>query len=260
VSRQSFSLRKWYLDCVSDVGDTVIVYSAELQWHRIRLHYSSVLACRENRVITRTSMSRFEEPVVNSDEALLKLPKLGVSGSWKRLSDPVKQTIYETGDGSVEWNCFQPKSFVQANVTDIGEFRGLGYAECLTLTIAPWQLPMRELRWGRFLSADDSMVWIDWQGEHNFRFAFHNGRVCIPATITDSAIESCTGALQLDRGLSLRSGRLGDTVLRSAPALRLLPSSLFGIVEQKWRSRGKLNRPEGCSSGWSIHEVVQWNT
>jgi hypothetical protein len=64
----------------------------------------------------------------------------------------------------------------------------------------------------------------------------------------------------MDQTLSLRSGRLGETVLSGAPILRrLLPSSLSEIEEKKWRSRGTLDTPDHQSRGWVIHEVVDWN-
>ena len=47
--------------------------------------------------------------------------------------------------------------------------RGLGYAEHLSMTIPPWRLPIDTLRWGRFLSPERSVVWIDWQKEGDGR-------------------------------------------------------------------------------------------
>ena len=55
---------------------------------------------------------------------------------------------------------------VDASVVMAWCFReeGTGYAERLELSIRPWRLPIRELRWGRFVSEGASMAWIDWQG------------------------------------------------------------------------------------------------
>jgi hypothetical protein len=256
-----FVLQKWYLDCVTADGDAAIVYCADLSWRQIHLHYSSVLASRGCSVTSRTSMATFTAPAIEKDVVPLTLPKLGISGTWERSAAPVQHTMFECSAGRVHWNCAQPRSAARLDVVDLGGFVGLGYAECLTLTLPPWKLPMRQLRWGRFLSPDDCLVWIDWQGPFNSRFAVYNGQQCAPTAISDSEIVLDAGALQLDRDLSLRAGQLGDTVLPGAPILRkLLPSSLFGIEERKWRSHGTLTLPGSSSSGWAIHEVVHWNT
>jgi hypothetical protein len=137
---------------------------------------------------------------------------------------------------------------------------GLGYAECLTLTLPPWQLPMLQLRWGRFVSQNESLAWVDWQGEYSTSFAIHNGRACKTLSVSDSEIAIPGATLRMEESFPLRAGRLGATVLRGAPALgKLLPRSLRNIEEQKWRSRGILSSKERNSSGWVIHEVVHWN-
>ena len=44
--------------------------------------------------------------------------------------------------------------------------------------------------WGRFVSSEDSLVWIDWQGEHSISFADYNGRVWELLSISDSEAAS----------------------------------------------------------------------
>jgi hypothetical protein len=139
------------------------------------------------------------------------------------------------------------------------EFAGLGYAECLTLTLPPWKLPMRQLRWGRFVSPDDALAWVDWKGEYSTRFAIHNGHGCEVLSVSDSEVDVGGGKLRMEESFSLRAGRVGSTVLTGAPALgKLLPQSVFNIEEQKWRSRGIFTTNDRSSKGWVIHEVVDW--
>jgi hypothetical protein len=256
-----FTIRKWYLDCISEAGDTVIVYAAELSWRGLRTHYSSLLATQNDAITCRTAMADCAPAETDTDAVSAKAPKLGLAGSWKRSAASVKRSLLETPEGVVAWDCIQPKADARVTIAGIGEFSGLGYVECLTMTIPPWRLPMSQLRWGRFLSHEDSLVWIDWQGTYSTRFSVHNGTVLAASQITDQEIVFDRHALTLDRGLTLRSGLLGDTVLPSAPMLRnLLPGSLFKIEEHKWRSRGNMTSPEQASRfGWAIHEVVQWN-
>lgn len=252
-----FSLVKWYMDCVTEAGDAAILYCADLQWRRVHLAYSSILSVLGQSVESHSSMSRYRL-FSTGDQILVEFPRLDVSGKWEAEAAPVQRTLYESAAGAVEWNCLQPRSSVNLRIGE-RELTGLGYAEGLTLTLPPWQLPMRQLRWGRFVSPQDSLAWIDWQGDYSTSFAVHNGRVFDTLSVTDSGIAIQGVTLRMEESLSLRAGKLGSTVLPGVPALgKLLPRSLLNIEEQKWRSRGILNAPDRSSHGWVIHEVVNW--
>ncbi len=254
-----FSLTKWYMDCVTESGDIAIVYCADLRWHRIRAVVSSILTAQDESINSRTSMTGGQMPTVDTDIVSVDLPRLGISGKWKSAATPVQRSVFEDPSGSVYWNCLQPKSEVTLSIQG-RELRGLGYAECLTLTLPPWQLPMQSLRWGRYVSPDDSLAWVDWQGPYSTSFAFHNGQEYRPDSVSDSRVVLPNGALNMTDSFPLRSGRLGDTLLPGAPQLRkLFPHSLFNIAEYKWRSRGNFCASNHSSSGWVIHEVVHWN-
>ncbi len=248
---------KWYLDCVTDAGDAVIVYCADLRWHGVHAVIGSVLSGDERHVGTRTSISGYR---ISCDDLRIavNLPRLGVSGDWEADAAPVERTVYEQDAGRVHWNCLQPRSVVRVRIGD-REWSGLGYAECLTLTIPPWQLPMRQLRWGRFVSPQDSLAWVDWQGAYDTSFAILNGEEYRPLTVSESEVALPGATLRIEAGLPLRSGRLKSTILPGASGLRkLLPRSIFNAEERKWRSRGILTANDRSSAGWVIHEVVHW--
>jgi hypothetical protein len=64
-----FSLRKWYLDCVSDAGETAIAYRAELRWEAFSLQYASLLEfdpAHGTRV--RSTLRRCGEPSASDEE------------------------------------------------------------------------------------------------------------------------------------------------------------------------------------------------
>jgi hypothetical protein len=250
-------LVKWYMDCVTEEGDVAIVYCADLRWHGVHAVLCSVLEGNEEHVGTSTSISSYR---VSSDGGRISadLPKLGVSGTWEADAAPVERTVYEHGAGHMHWNCLQPRSLVRVRIGD-RELSGLGYAECLTMTIPPWQLPMCQLRWGRFVSPQDSLVWVDWQGTYETSFAIMNGNEFKPLTVSETAVAVDGTTLRIEAGLPLRSGRLGSTILPGAPAIaKLLPLSIFNVEEHKWRSRGELAAQDRTSGGWVIHEVVHW--
>ncbi len=252
-----FSLVKWYMDCVTDPGDAVILYCAELRWRGLHASYSSVLSVDGRSMESHASMARYR---LSSTEAqiLVELPRLGVSGRWEASAAPFQHTVYEDASGSVLWNCVQPRASVHLRIGD-RELAGLGYAECLTVTLPPWRLPMRQLRWGRFVSPEDSLAWIDWQGAYSTSFAVRNGVRCETLSVSDSEVALRGASLRMEESFPLRTGRVGDTILPGAPALgRMLPRGLFNIEEHKWRSRGILNAEDRSSKGWVIHEVVHW--
>ncbi len=254
-----FSLVKWYLDCVSDAGEVAILYSARVRWRGIRLSYSNLILSDGGSGKSAFAMhgARIHR---DGRQIFLASPQLGVKGEWTARAAPVERTVYACESGSVVWNCLQPASAVALS---IGEKRltGAGYAECLTLTVPPWQLPLRHLSWGRFISERDALTWIHWVGSHSLSLVVHNGAGEEIASIAETEVAWARGTLRMEEPVALRVGRLGSTILPGAPALRrIFPQSLFNIEEKKWRSRGILETPDGESRGWVIHETVDWST
>jgi len=129
------------------------------------------------------------------------------------------------------------------------------------MTIAPWKLPIQTLRWGRFNTQSDWIVWIDWLGEFARRIVYRNGVKAPIRFLDDGEIEFCDGTrLVMDRSLVLRDGQLGATALSMIPGLRdKFPARLLQVNECKWRSRGRLECPgKPVIAGWAIHERVEW--
>jgi hypothetical protein len=258
VKTTPFSLVKWYMDCVTDRGEAAIFYCANL--HRRGVHASLgnlLYAPADHEASSAISIGRFT--VSDSPNQIsVDHPRLKFKGCWQTDSPPFRSTVFEAPEGSVVWNCIQPRAQVSLT-TPHGEFTGLGYAECLNITISPWLLPLKELRWGRFVSADHTLVWIDWQGPYLKRLVILDSVECPLDRVSDSEVLAGPATLRIEPGRSLRNGRLRSTILPGASALRrLLPRSLFNIDEQKWLSRGTLTISGQTCTGWTIHEVVRW--
>ena len=258
-----FSLVKWYLDCVSDAGEVAILYSARVHWRGIRLAYSN-LVCADGA--TGSSASSMHGAKIRREEQqiLVASQQFGLQGQWTARAAPVERTMYACESGSVVWSCLQPAASVFLSVGE-KKLAGAGYAECLALTLPPWQLPLRHLQWGRFVSdrdalAPDALTWIDWKGPYAMSLVVHNGASYVDASIATTEVVWGGGKLRMEEPLALRAGRLGATVLPAAPALsRVFPHSLFNVEEKKWRSRGVLETPGHQSRGWVIHETVDWS-
>ena len=249
------------MDCVADNGDATILYVADLHWNALWFHYGSLLTVLNGAVGSASSLRGGVAPTLNHGMLAVQHQSLGVEGTWKALRDPMRRTVFQSADGSVDWHCLQPMSQVDLRLPRNTKIQGLGYAECLTLTLLPWQLPLTSLLWGRYLSPQDAIVWIDWRGSAPYRSVIHNGEEHSTDSITESEVVFAnTGArLELDRGLVLREGRLGDTVFPGISKLgALLPRSMLSVNECKWRSRGLFHTTTSQSTGWAIHEVVKW--
>ena len=264
-----FSLVKWYMDCVSDAGEVAILYSARVRWRGIRLAYSNLI-CTDGANCSSTSSMHSAKIHRDGQQIFVASSQLGLQGQWTARAAPVERTVYACESGSVLWNCLQPAASVCLSAGE-NRLEGAGYAECLTLTLPPWQLPLRHLQWGRFVSDRDAptsnaltpetLIWIDWKGAYAMSLVVHNGASDESASISTTEVAWGGGILRMEEPFALRVGRLGSTVLPAAPALRrIFPHSLFNIKEKKWRSRGILETPDHQSRGWVIHETVDWNT
>ncbi len=256
-----FELSKWYLDCVGENGDALIVYFAELRWRGLAVRYASTLACRDGRVRSTSTLRGCAPPSVSGDTVAWRSRALRASGEWKALAEPLRETVLAREDGAIDWECLQPKSDAAVRADDGPGWSGLGYVERLRVTLAPWRMPVDELRWGRFLSQTDAVVWIDWRGAWSRRLAFHNGAAVAAERISDDEVVLAGPArLALEERRVLRRGALGSTVLAEIPGLaRLAPARLLAVEETKWLSRASLLRPGAPAvRGWAVHEVVRW--
>ncbi len=251
---------------MSDAGDVFIGYAARLRWKAFTLKYSSVLEKQKDQPTeVRTSLVKFAAPQITDSSLNWSSDSLGVNGTWKALScAPVERTLFETDAGEIKWRCLQPRAAADIYIgKERRRLRGLGYAEHIEISIPPWQLPIEELRWGRFLSESDSLVWIDWRGPHPLRLVLHNGVEAKTAQVADSEVGFDGGRqiLRLEEKQVLREGALINTAFSVIPGIgKILPLRSLNTYECKWRSRGFLDgsaSPEG-SEGWAIHEIVRW--
>lgn len=257
-----FELSKWYADCVTERAEAAILYQAELRWGAVHLHYSSLLMkVAETPARSDYSLQRQTSPALEDGELNWESTKWKVRGVWTGLGEGQRKTLYASGSSLLDWNCIAPRAKVSLQIGNAPPLQGWGYAEHLRLTVAPWKLPIKRLRWGRFVNATDTVVWIDWSGTFVRRDVFWNGRSVDAREIGDTEIVFEDGwVMSLDRGAVLRDGILGATALAVIPNLnRLFPDSILNMRECKWLSRAVLRRAGMPDSvGMAIHEVVEW--
>jgi hypothetical protein len=260
--RPAFELSKWYLDAVGDDGEVFVGYRAALRWRRLRASYSAALTGGADGSRTAASVTSGAEPVLRMGSLAWAAPAIGIEGTWTEDAPALLRTLYDSPDGSVVWACLFPRARAGVRIGS-REVRGFGYAERLEMTLPPWKLPLDTLRWGRFLSPDRWVVWIDWQAPERSRtWVFVDGIEAREAEVSDEEISFEGGRIRLpsEGRLSLRAGRVSD-LLRELPLSLLV--RLFrrarAMHETKWRTRGVLECGGAPAvEGWAIHEVVRF--
>jgi len=250
-----FRLHKWFFDCVTPDGEALVVYAATLRWGLLRLGYSATLWHANGATTSRARLGRPPQPSRRDDGFDLDAERLALRGSWRGAWGPPARELWRSPRGAVTWHCHLPAAEV-ALAFGGRTLRGRGYVEHLALDIAPWHLPIDELRWGRWHGARSSLVWIQWRGPHPLRLCLLDGAPFECRSIGDDGFELADGRqLRLGAPTVLRDGQLGRTVLRERLLRWLpLPRAVRAMQETKWLARGAFDGDDGMA----LHEVVRW--
>ncbi|QEC69135.1 hypothetical protein FRZ67_18115 [Panacibacter ginsenosidivorans] len=263
---QPFYLEKWFMDVVSDEGEAFIFYAAKMQWRCVIVSYKSRLSYSPGT--GKGYMAGFRSvqfPVQEGNTIVWKDPHLKVEGSWHTNTGQLSATLFGSEEDGLQWNCHHPSSFVKVKVGN-KLVSGFGYAEQLILTVEPWKIPMDVLRWGRFISANDYLVWIEIKNDSTKQWVWYNGVFMHNAVITDDEIvlplENII--LKLDNSSIIESEKKINQVvtklLRFIPGFkRAIPLNFLMADEYKWVSKGFLYNAESLKSeGWAIHERINF--
>lgn len=248
------------MDCISLDGEAWIAYAATVRWRSFHIHYASILNRAGNqRYESSTSLREGSMPSVQSDEIAWNSDALNVRAVWRRRCPGAEKTLHSVPEGKILWSCIMPGA--DADIRHEGRvLSGSGYIERLEMTIPPWQLPIKELHWGRFVTETDSIVWIDWRGSAPLRLALHNGVDIRCESISDTAVLTDAGVLHLDKSVMLRGGPLISSVFSKTPVIRsVFPRSILGTEEYKWLSKATMKHGDrSLVNGFSIHEIVRF--
>jgi hypothetical protein len=254
-------LSKWYGDCVTSDGRAFIAYWARLRVGPLRIPYAAALEAG----IRRTAEQRVTSwpgpaPTATPATTRWSCPRLDFHATWVPDTAPAaSHTLFASPAGTIVWRCVAPRAKVRVARSGNGALRGRGYLEHLVTTVPLHRLPMRELRWGRFVSAAHALSWIAWRGETPRQWVFRDAALLPDARVGEAGIAFPGGALTFTNVAVIRNGPLISTALRDKTAWRLLvPWRMRGACETKWLARAILTDGETRHDGWVIHEVVRW--
>ena len=255
-----FTLTKWYFDCVAPDGRAVIGYWASLAWRSLAFTWQNVVLYESGQPpVRRSSLVPAPPPEVGSDTITWRAPALACVMRVESRQRPIEERLLDGDAGVVEWRAEAPAAIVSVELRGFAPVQGPGYAERIFMTAPPWRLPIRELRWGRWLdaAASRSVVWIDWRGESPRTWVFVDGIMAPTATVTDELV--CAGAVNVVLGerRTLDARALAEIAAAIPPLQAVVPKSFLALRQTKWCSAGTLLEGNATAiAGRAIHEVV----
>jgi hypothetical protein len=210
-------------------------------------------------VVQRQSLSSgsVEE---DSDGVSWSNDALNVSGNWAGGQRIESVVLLDGPAGGIQWECLGANSKVSCSL-DGAAIEGFGYAERISMTVPPWRLPFRELRWGRYIRDDghDFAVWIDLRGELRRNWTWVNSEISVEGAVDDDGVQTDAGVLGFEASQPIRRENVARTLLGALqPLSQLLPKNVRSIQEAKQLSYCLLATGGAESRGYSINEVVKW--
>jgi len=254
-----FNLDKWYFDLVTPSGQCWIGYCARLELGPLRLTCAMELTGGPERVARgRRSLVGAGWPCEAGGGVSWRCDALKTDGGWQGMDPAFERTLLRTSRGEVVWRSAVPRGRALLKVGGT-VLEGLGHCERMSLSMAPWALPITVLHWGRWHSDEGSLVWIRWEGAQPLTLVLRDGAEVLGCSVAPGRVGGDGWELSLDRSTVLRDGPLGRTVLDGIPGLdRLAPAAMLGTTETKWLSRARMSRlGQEPVEGWAIHELVR---
>jgi hypothetical protein len=255
----NFYLKKLYLDSIDDAGNCFVIYQAELRFYIIKIFYSGlIMSDASGETYETSSLKKVREPAIN-ELLLLFNHFLQIKGSWRRTDDPLPLFSFKYKNKELEWHCHHPQALTEIVYDEI-TYRGRGYAETLKLTMKPWNLPMEELRWGRFLAVGYSVIWMNWKGNNPVNNLYCNGAEYKDAVFGEDMIVFGKGAniLRFKEISVIRKGKLSN-IFSKMPLMKIiLNKRILNTIEIKYKALSSLEINSEIAKGWSLYEIVTW--
>lgn len=249
------ALTKHYVDVVTDAGDVAIAYWARIDAQGVSRNVGGIVRSCPS-LSTRTFTLRGGcAPAWDGERLHWACAPLDLALEAERTLRPFSHRLLQNPEGALDWHCTAARARVRMTIgADVLD--GIGYAEQLESTIAPWALPLSTLRWGRWSSSAHSVVWIVWEGAQPLHLVWIDGALTRGATVGASAVSvDDAPVLSLEAGRVITDASVGEQLTSLRP-LRSLVDRVAGSRQTRWVSRGTWR--DG-SAGWAIHEVVHWN-
>lgn len=256
-----FNFEKIYFDCVDNSGNCFIIYWAKLQYFFIKIQYSGLIFSDfENITIEKSSFKKINKPSIKNN-LCFNNNQIEISGSWEKKDESINLLLYKDAwEKELLWNCHHPSAITEIKYKN-KTYNGYGYSETLLLPIKPWNLPINELRWGRFLSANYTIIWLNWKGKYPLNILFCNGIRYEDAFFENESIyfDNRKYFINFNRIFVLRERKLSKILSKMSFLKILFNNRILNTKEIKYKAKTTLyNNLNIISEGWSIYEIVLW--
>lgn len=250
------SIKKYYFDGIHNQGNSFILYEARLKIFGFSIPYSSYMLSENGEFVEKSVLLRSE---IGQGNSSFQNEKLKIFGKWQQIYEGFSEVLLDYAIGKLHWDCRVPKARFQVSINE-KSFEGLGYSELLMMNFSPWKLPISTLKWGRFLSENHTIVWIEWQGTHPLKKVYWNGNLVENVEISDKGIVFYDKNAQLtfENPISIKNEKL-LSIADKYPFLKLFFSKKFlQSREMKFKSKSVFTIDNQSESGFSLYETVLW--
>jgi hypothetical protein len=227
----------------------------------MRFVYSGLIFCDEEGCTTQKSTLRKTRSPVIGDMIQFNHNYLKTTVSLKRTDDAIICTLFKDSENNeLKWDCHHPRALAEI-IYNGNIYKGLGYSETLFCPIKPWNLPLDELRWGRFLSDSSTVIWINWQGTVPINKIFYNGIEFNDAIFGNDIIIFNDGAYKLEFSEKriIRQGKLSGLFSKMAFLKIFFNRRILSTIEIKYKARTTFSKNSAfLSNGWSLFEALTW--
>ena len=258
----AFSLTKWYFDGICADGRAFIAYWASVTWRSLSFTWQDLWVFGADGVATHRSGTAGGPPPEGTGGAFTwKSAALDATIRVEPTVPPIAERLIESEHGVIDWRVPAPAALITADFTGSASMSARGYVECIAMTIPPWRLPIRELRWGRWIDvkAEQSVVWIEWRGEKPSTWVYVGGRRSEDGgrRVLDDEVIGGDVQLVLHARRTLHDRSLAQVVDHIPLVRAALPESVLALRQTKWISDAEFNEGGGRTlRGDAIHETV----
>jgi hypothetical protein len=232
-----------------------------MEFFLMKFIYSGLIFCNAEGYTTEKSTLKKTIKPVSNGTIQINNKFLKTSVSLKRIDDPIIRSLYKDNDkNELIWNCHHPKALAEI-LYNGHSFKGFGYAETLSLPIKPWDLPIDELRWGRFLSGDYTVIWISWKGKNSVNKIFFNNAEFNDAIFGNDNIIFGGGIynLKFSEIFIIRKGKLSNLFSKINLLKLIFNQRILNTMEIKYKAKTIFSKDSVVlSNDWSLFEIVTW--
>jgi hypothetical protein len=250
-----FALRKYYFDVVTQDGEYGIAYWDALQLPWLSATYSELSSSLLAKPSSQLQLLGAPSPLDRRSVNYVDVTK-GLNAGWKEVRQAPRMSY---ANDVLRWELVQLRSQVTLRHHAAPLLSGLGYGERVSWLVPPWNLGIRKLWWGRYLSPRCFLMWIIAEGDAPIKYGIVDQSPYDEVTFVGNEIR--VGDATLKIGKRKRVISEGDVLRGKSLSLRLMSALGLGrqprILQRKATFKCLFCGADGVpESGYAVSEIV----